>query len=431
MKKVILGMLLCGALTNLAAQQAPTELKTLIQQSFTYYPRFRELEQAVEVSEQRVGLAALGNAPSVNAGGNYTYAAPVATVNFPTGNGTTKEVQFQPNHNINAGFTVVKPLYDFGRTKLAIERARLDVQQAKNNIEYNKAQLAAQVANVYYTIIYLQQTIAIQDSVISVLQENKRVVEDRYKSGDALMLDVLTMQNNIDIEQNRKTDLQSQLQKQVNLLQFATGRATTPSTGRFDFAVVLMDTTKALQEAQANNYEFVLAQQRIRQAEADVALTHLANKPTINLNGTTGVRNGYQPEIGQLRFNYTLGASVNVPIFNGGRDKKQAQIAQGIVRQNQLAVESLTNQFGRDVKQALTDVEKNRERLRTSAEQISIAREALRVARSRYKNGISTNIELLNANTNLQRVELAEVQYQYQLTLAEVELARLTGTVYW
>ncbi|HEU4904147.1 MAG TPA: TolC family protein, partial [Flavisolibacter sp.] len=99
--------------------------------------------------------------------------------------------------------------------------------------------------------------------------------------------------------------------------------------------------------------------------------------------------------------------------------------------QNQLAVESLNNQYSRDIKQALTDVQTNQERLRTTADQVSIAKEALRVAQSRYKNGISTNVELLNANTNLQRVELAQVQYQYQMTLAQIELARLMGVKYW
>ncbi|MDQ3277508.1 MAG: TolC family protein [Bacteroidota bacterium] len=430
MKKIIHTVLFLSLAGAGFAQQANNELKTLINGSFTYFPRFQELEQGVQVAEQRAELAGLGNKPSVSAAGNYTYIAPVPKIPFPTGGGT-KEVQFQPNHNINTGISILEPLYDFGRTRLAIERARLDVQQAKNNVEYNRAQLAAQVANVFYTVIYLQKAITIQDSVIAVLGVNKKLLEDKFKNGDALKLDVLTMQNNIDIEQNRKADLQNQLQKQYTLLQFATGQAVTPTTSRFDFTAGIADTATALQAAQTNNYEFLIAQQRIRQAEADVAISQLANKPSVNLNGTTGFRNGFQPEIGQVRFNYALGVGISVPLFNGGRDKKQTQIAQSLVKQNQLAVESLNNQYNRDIKQALTDVQTNQERLRTAAEQVSIAKEALRVAQSRYKNGISTNVELLNANTNLQKVELAQVQYQYQLTLAQIELARLTGAKYW
>jgi outer membrane protein TolC len=430
MKKLIVPVLVLGFVTTGFAQQANNELKGLINQSFTYYPRFNELQQGVQVAQQRAELAELQTKPTIGANGTYTYIAPVPKIPFPI-NGETKEFQIAPNHNLNTGVSITEPLIDFGRTRLAIERARLDVQQAKNNMEYNKAQLAAQIANVYYTIVYLQKAIAIQDSVIAVLQANRQLLEDKFKNGEALKLDVMTMQNNIDIEANRRSDLVNQLQKQYNLMQYATGQAVSPSVNTFDFAADAVDSASALRTAQSSNYEFIIAQQRIRQAEADVAISQLANKPNISLNGGTGFKNGYPPNVGTVKFNYEAGVSINVPIFTGGRDKKQTQIAQSIVRQNQLAVESLNNQYSRDIKQALVDVQTNQERLRISQEQIDIAREALRVAQSRYKNGISTNVELLNANNNLQRVELAQVQYQYQLTLARIELARLMGVKYW
>ena len=186
-----------------------------------------------------------------------------------------------------------------------------------------------------------------------------------------------------------------------------------------------------MQAAQNNNYDYIIAQQKIRQAEADVAISRTANKPTINITGGTGFRNGFQPDISAFRFNYNAGIGIAIPIYTGGRDKKQTQIAQTAVKANQLALESLNNQYSRDIKQTMVDIQTNNDRLRTTQDQISIAKEVLRVAQSRYKNGISTNIELLNANTNLQRVELSQLQYQYQLALAQIELARLTGAKYW
>jgi outer membrane protein TolC len=432
MKKILFILSLGITLQQASAQVATNnDLKNLINQSFSYFPKFKELEQAVTINEQKVDLAATANKPVVNAVGNYTYVAPVAEIPFPDGNGNTKIVKFQPNHNINGGVQIIAPIYDFGKTKLEIERARQDVQQAKTNIEYSKAQLAAQVANIYYTIIYLQQAITVQDSVISVLEANRKLMEDKFKRGDALRLDVLTIQNNIDLEQNRKTDLQNQLQKQNNLLQFATGQNATPAIQTFDFSVPVQSDSNALHIAQANNYDYVLAQERIKAAELDVAIARLGNKPVFTANGQGGVRNGYQPNIGEIRPNYSLGVNVSVPLYNGGRTKKQVALAESVVKQNQLAVESLNNQYQRDIQQALTDVRSNQERLNTVQEQINIAKEALRVTQTRYTNGIATNVDLLNANSNLQRVQLAQIQYQYQLTLAEVELARLMGVKYW
>ncbi|MER3469812.1 MAG: TolC family protein [Chitinophagaceae bacterium] len=432
MKKILILLGFGCTLQHVSAQVAVNnDLKGLINQSFTYFPRFRELEQTVTINEQNVDLAATANKPIVNAVGNYTYVAPVAEIPFPDGNGHTNIVKFQPNHNINGGIQVIAPIYDFGKTKLEIERARQGLQVAKTNIDYNRTQLAAQVANIYYTIIYLQQAINVQDTVISVLEANKKLMEDRFKRGDALRLDVLTIQNNIDLEQNRKTDLQNQLQKQYNLLQFATGQSRTHATKTFDFTLPVQNDSAALRLAQANNYEYTLAQERIKAAELDAAIARLGNKPALSANGQAGVRNGYQPKIGEIKPNYSLGVNVSVPLYNGGRTKKQVALAESVVKQNQLAIESLNNQYTRDIEQALTDVRSNLERLNTVQEQINIAKEALWVTQTRYTNGIATNVDLLNANSNLQRVQLAQIQYQYQLTLAQIELARLTGVKYW
>src|SRR5205085_8952481 len=120
------------------------------------------------------------------------------------GNGGSQKFEFQPNHNINTFIGLSAPIYDFGRTKANVDKAKEDLQQSKNTIEYNKAQLAAQVANVYYTIIYLQKAISLEDSVIAVLAANRKFMEDKFKNGDALKIDILTWNNNIDIEENRK-----------------------------------------------------------------------------------------------------------------------------------------------------------------------------------------------------------------------------------
>ncbi len=413
------------------SQSVNPELRSLITQSFTYFPKFRELEQAVRIGEQKIDLAGTGNRPVINGDASYTYVSPVAKVSFPV-NGEEKLLQFQPNHNFNTGISLLQSIYDFGKTRLNIEKAKEELQQSKNTIEYNKAQLAAQVANLYYSIVYLQKAITVQDSVIAVLEANRKLMEARLRSGDALKLDVITMQNNIDIEQNRKVDLQNSLEKQRNLLAYATGQqAAIAPQQEFDFAAVPANTATALSAAQSSNYDYIIAKERIRIAETEVALTKKGSYPSINFLGSTGFKNGFQPDIMQYRYNYAVGVGLSIPIYDGGRQRRQVQLSQSLVRQQELAVASLDNQYRKDIEQALTDIRSNRERLQNVEGQISAAREALRISQSRYNNGISTNVELLNANNNLQKVELARIQYEYQLTSANIELARLMGIIYW
>lgn len=430
MKKYLFFVLITFSFFAADAQQANPELQSLIKQSFNYFPRFRELEEGVKANEQRVGLAATGRNPVITGDASYTYVNPVARVSFPI-NGENKELQFQPNHNFNTTLSIAYPVIDFGKTKLNVEKAKEELLLSKQNIEFTKAQLASQVTSIYYSIIYLQKAITVQDSVIAVLEANRQQVETRYKNGDALQLDVITMQNNIDIEQNRKVDLQNSLDKQRNLLSYATGSDKLPAGRDFDFIQLAQNTDAALESARHNNYDYIIARERVKLAEAGTAIVRKGTAPSINLIGNTGFKNGFQPEIMQYRYNYAAGVGVSIPIYDGGRQRRQVKLAESETRQQELGIETLDNQYRKDIEQALSDIRSNQERLQHTEGQISAAREALRIAQSRFKNGISTNVELLNANTNLQKVELARIQYEYQLTTANAELARLMGVMYW
>jgi outer membrane protein TolC len=321
-------------------------------------------------------------------------------------------------------------LYDFGRLKANIEKNKTELQFAKDNVDYVKAQLANQVAVIYYNIVYLQKSISIQDSVLNYLNENKRIVQSKLNNGDALKIDILNIQASIDNEENRKIDLKNSLQKQFNLLSYTTGTATAQGT-QFDFDVNTQSIDALLNNAAINNIDFKLAKNKIKQAEADIAISKLQDKPTIAATAGLGFKNGYVPEIQKFQFNGLAGVSINVPLYTGGKTKQQIKLQQTIVKQNELAVETLSSNYKKDIEQTITDINTNKERINNTQGQIEQAKAAQQLASVRFKNDVGTNLEITNASTNVQRALLTKLQYEYQLCLAKVELARLLGYQYW
>lgn len=406
------------------------ELKKLINQSFSYFPKIKEAENNVITAQQRIDITQT-NLPDISASGSYTYIKPKIEIPFPVGsNGEVKNFQFFPVNNVASSVDANYMLFDFGRLKANVDRAKTDLKYAADNVEYSKTQLAYQVADIYYGIIYLQKAIGIQDSVLSYLNANKQIVESNLRNGTALKIDLLNVQSNIDAEQNRKVDLQNSLQKQYNLLSYATGAAQAVGSD-FDFNVSVKTVDEALAVAQQNNIEFILAKDKIAQAQSDVTIQKSINKPSVNLHGGAGYKNGFVPDVNQIRFNYQAGVTLKVPIYDGGKTDKQIKLYQNIVRQNQLSMESLSNDYKRDIEQTFTDIESNVERIKNTAGQIEQAKLAEQIAQSRFRNGVGTNLEITNASTNEQRAELTRLQYEYQLCLAKVELARLIGEKYW
>ena len=186
----------------------------------------------------------------------------------------------------------------------------------------------------------------------------------------------------------------------------------------------------AFATATASAPDFLLAQDRIQQAKDELNIVRQTDKPSVALNGAAGVKNGYVPDVTQMRFNYAGGVSLRVPLYNGVT-KKQLAVAEAQVKQNQLAQESLNNEYQNNIQQALTDIRTNTDKLKNMQGQIETGKAAVQIASSRYLNGIGLNTDITDAAVNMQRILLTNLRYQYQLAMAKVEYARVTGFRYW
>ena len=423
MKKIFLPISFVLTFAFADAQTNP-ELKSLITQSFNYFSRIQELQKASEVSAIRVKQAWANYQPIVSGVAQYTYVTPISQANFGGG-----EIKFQPNNNYNFNIGVTQPIWDFGKTNAMIAKAKTELLTATTNIEQAKAQVAAQVASVYYSMIYLKKAIAVEDSILAFLHENKKIVDSRIKRGDALQIDLTNIQSNIDLEENRKVDFVNQLQKQKALMEYTSGASVEPTVTEFDFPQ--FNEAPVSDYAKQNNFDVRLATDRILTSEMDLKYAQNSRFPALSFVGGTGYKNGYQPNINPLIFNYALGLNLSVPIYSQGKTNQNIRIAQSTVQAYQLAAKTAENNLRRDLAQVQADLSSNEERIKNSQGQVNYAREALTLTLSRYKQGVATHLDLLNSSSNLQRILLNQIQFQYQLCAARIEQARLLGWKYW
>lgn len=430
MKKYIIVFVLLLNIINLKAQQQNSELTSLINESFNYYPKLKELQQTELIAAERLKTTQSNSLPSLNGSVSYNYVDPVSQSSFPVGPGVTRILQFQPNNNFNANIAANYVLLDFGRLKAAVEKSKEELNYSKQNTQYNKVQLAAQVASIYYYVVYLTKAVAIQDSVINYYKQNKIVIESRLKNGDALKVDLFNINASIDNEENRKVDLKNLLQKQLNLLEFTTGKSSIQLT-QFDFSIKPGSVDDYIRLAENQNSEYALVKSKITQAQLDVKYNKRQLTPTLNASANAGFKNGYQPDIFENRFNYLAGLTLNVPIYTGGKNKSQVAVAQQSLKQTEYSLQSLNNLYRKDIKQAVTDVSSNEERLKNAESQIISAQSVLELTQSRYRNGVATYLDLNYAANGIQRAALSKLQFEYQLCVAKIELAKLCGEKYW
>ncbi len=416
--------------------QLPDDLRALVQQANTNYPVLKQQQQQIQASEVRVDIARTAMRPNVSGNATYQYLNPVAKATLPI-DGVNRTLQFAPNHNLNANIGIGQTIYDWGRTNASVKQAADNVQVLRRNLEITQQTLAFQVAAAYYGVGFLQKSLAVQDSVIRTAGANVRLLAVRLQNGDALQYDVLSQQVRVKIAQNRRIEIQNQLERQLAVLTYLTGNPNpdiSRALNQFNLEamsgrVVTQPYNLAgdTQSALLSNKDVQLAQDRVRQAETDILVTNLTGRPSLSFSGSTGFRNGYLPDINTPKFNVAAGVALAVPIYAGKRYQLQNQAAQLTLNASRYAVENANAQVRQSIAQLNADIRSNLTRLANLETQVEQSQKALQIANARLRNGVITNVELQSAETGVEEAELGRLNFQYQLMLNQLELKRLLG----
>ena len=421
-KSIVTTLALFAILANASAQTIVNgELKSLLEKSLTYFPKVKEVEQSVQLAENKLKLTELNKYPDFTIDASYAYVKPKIEVAF--GENT---FQFAPVHNVSGAINGTYMLADFGRLKANIEKSKLELQSAHHVAAQLKNSLFAQISQLYFQIVYAQKAIQIQDQVIALLNENKKVIDAQLANGNAIQLDALTMQSKIDNEINRKIDLETNLKKLLNLLKYATG-VDNIKEGQLVLTVKAYTLDEALSYALAHNPSLAIARDKQSIAKSDVTISQLADKPVIGARAAVGSRNGYLPAINDPRFNYNAGIGLSIPLFNGGKNKQLVKLQEKGLELSETNIVSLVHDTEKDLQAALIDINSSQSRIKNATTQIQQAALAQQLSASKLKNGTTTPLEITSTNADYQKALLNQLQFQYQLCNAQIELLRVMG----
>lgn len=422
-------------LSHLAfAQAGPQPLPNLVRQAIDYFPRLKETQQAVRMSEIRTESALGQNKPAVNGTASYDYVWPLQKIQIPIP-GVDRPLQFQPRNNYNVGVSVSQNVYDWGRKTAAVGKSQAEQRQAADNLDAQQAALAYQVAQVYYGIVFLHKNLAVQRDQLALVRETEAIIANRVRSGDEIDYNLVATQVRYKNVGTRIVDLQNQLERQYILLGSLLGHDahglvdTTAAPG--GATVFGADPQHAYETALGSSHELRLSRDREAVAERDVALAATASKPSLAVVGQTGFRNGIQPEINRFQFAGIAGLHLTAPIYNGKKFKLQNDLARAALQQARYGTESQQVALREDLQQAQSDLAASAEKVRLSEAQVQQARYALQLANVRLKAGVVTPLEIQSAQTAVEEAEFNRLQFEYQRVLARLELNRLMGTKFW
>jgi len=118
---------------------------------------------------------------------------------------------------------------------------------------------------------------------------------------------------------------------------------------------------------------------------------------------------------------------VSIPLFTGGRLANEERAARARVEQARGQYEKTVLNALREASDALAGVRLTRDQLVAQATQVQALQRALALAEQRYRSGISSYLEVLDAQRGLFSAQLTHVQVQRQYLVSTVDLFRALG----
>ena len=336
-------------------------------------------------------------------------------------------------NNYTVGASLSYELDLWGRVRRVVEAADAQALVAQNDRDGVLLLLSAQVAANYWQLRGIDAEQAILQRALAARSEAQQLVEARFDAGLSNELDVSRAR----IERaNAQADLH-EVQRQRNLLEhsLATLVGMSPSAPLIaSLAAASLPAPPAIPAGLPASIvgrrpDLAASVAALRAFNAQVAVAEGAFYPSLTLTGNFGfasesLRNmadggARQFSVGPL--------ALSLPLFDAGRNKAglamaQARYAEAVANHETRLLTAL-----REVEDALSDVRQRQLQADVQAQAQQAAARALLVAQARYERGVSTYLDVTDAQRSALAADRAAAQIAAQRLLAAVAVARALG----
>jgi outer membrane protein TolC len=427
-------LIFCFLIISIASVYSQNEVITVdlnkaIQSTIQTYPLIAQLNKQADIVDARVNQLKSNFDPLVDVDVSYARVGPPQIFVFGP-----LSAQLYPENNYDAHISLEYTVYDFGKRDALVNLVGSNKGTALDNVELAKANLAYQAVQVYYTILYLKESLKLKEEQINDLDKHLQITEAKVKSGTATDFDVLTTQVKISANQNQKINIENEIEKQEIQLKSLMGLAPDSKinvTGDFNFSKMNFDLDSLVQIALQERSEMKIARDNELTARLQKLNALKNDMPTLNFNFEYGIKNGFIPDIDAFRGNFAAALDFRYPIYNGSKQDYMEQEADANLLSALSYNDNVKITVKSEVTKALSDLSSLELQLDNIKIQIDQATESVKRSELQYKEGTLRNLDLLDAQTDLSEAKLSEQQVIFRNILGYYNLQRSIGKKVW
>ena len=405
------------------------QLQTLVRTALDRNYDLRDAVARVEAARANLGIQRSYQYPNFAAGG-------AVEINRLSRDGATPlPAQFLPSQNRNFGTAALQMLSFeidiWGRLRRATEAARANLLGAEENRKAVVTTLVSDVATSYFSLRELDYELEISRRTLQTREQSLELTRSRQAGGVSTQLDLRQSEQLVFTAAESIPEIQRQIEQtenQISLLlaqnpgSILRGRGLTEQLFPPEVPAGL---PSALLERRP---DIRAAEQGLVAANAEIGVARAAYFPVLSLSGALG---GASTQLSALfsgpNSTWSLVPQVTQPIFTAGRIKSSVRLAQAERDHALIQYERTIQTAFTEVSDALIAHQRVREARGKQEALVAALTDRLRLAYLRYRGGVDTQLNALDADRDLFQAELDLARIRLQEMLAVVQLYKSLG----
>lgn len=348
-------------------------------------------------------------------------------------------VKFGVNYSANATVSLNQVIYS-ASLNVGLRAAATYRELAQRNLQASKVTVAEQVAKAYYGVLVALERAKLLDYNIGRLDTLFNETRALNQQGFVEKLDVQRLEVQANNLRAERQNVQNLIELSYTLLKFQMGLGI---NDEITLAEQLQDRTvddlRPLISSDPtfqypSRIEYSTLETQIKLAEQDIELTQKGYFPSLAAFANYGYnsgRNTFSQLITAPWLNFgTIGISLQVPIFDGFQKRYQIAQKRITLQKAQNSGELLRNSIDLQIRQASITLNNGLQTLQTQQRNRDLAQEIVRVSQIKYKEGVGSSIEVLNAEASLREAQTNYFSSLYDFLIAKVDQDRSLGRLY-
>lgn len=332
--------------------------------------------------------------------------------------------------NFGSMLTVRQPIWTGGKVGNSVDAAESGAAAAASGRDRTRQEVVHQVIAGYTGTVLAERQLEVARAALETARAHVALVQDLFEGGLVVESDLLQAQV-------RESEIEEMVARAEAGL--ATARAglnmvlglplgqplTLDPEIALDPESRADDLDRLILEALEQRPDLAAAQARVNAAQAMVSGARSGARPEIGVQGSYEAND--ESFLGTDGTNWTVMVAATVPVFDGfeTRSKVRRARAELDVAREQQAL--LGQSVELEVRRAWHDLRAATRRLVEATRSVELARTSLRIVEDRYKEGLTTMVELLDAETALTRARTRRVAAQRDVFLSRATLDLAVG----